>query len=85
VFGKSAGRFENANEDGAEFAFADTEPLQESGGLSRSADVGWNLESWRSRVSKAKYLPREPEVLPYQNFRAGSRLEAMGRDITLAK
>jgi len=40
LFGKRAGRFENANEDGAEFAFADTEPLQESGGLSRSADGG---------------------------------------------
>ncbi len=84
MFGKSAGRFENGNEDGAEFAFADTEPLQESGGLSRSADVGWNLESWRSRISKAS-TATEPEVLSYQNFRAGSRLEAMGRHITLAE
>jgi hypothetical protein len=46
LFGKSAGRFENVNEDGTELEFADIEPLQESGGLSRSADVGWNLESW---------------------------------------
>jgi hypothetical protein len=63
LLGKSAGRFENENEDGAEFAFADTELLQESGGLSRSADVGWNLESWKSQVSKPN-LPRSLEYCP---------------------
>jgi hypothetical protein len=67
LFGKGVGRFENANEDGAEFAFADTEPLQESGGLSRSADVGWNLESRRSQISKS-ILPWSPEVSSYQKL-----------------
>jgi hypothetical protein len=45
LFGKRAGRFPNANEDEAEFAPADAEPLHESGGLRRRFDVDWNLES----------------------------------------
>jgi hypothetical protein len=55
LFGKCVGRFENVNEDGAEFAFADTEPLQESGGLSRSAGVGWNLEKSRESELASQY------------------------------
>lgn len=40
MFGKRVGRFEYGNDDEAEFALADAEPLQESGGLKRSVDVG---------------------------------------------
>ena len=55
LFGKCVGRFENVNEDGVEFAFADTEPLQESGGLSRSAGVGWNLEKSKESELASQY------------------------------